>query len=150
MFHGSTKRIEGPIRPSPARDSAGIADNQMRGVYASRKKSVALAIALSKCVKGRACVNLLYSDPSRPPCEILWGELPISGHVYLYTLDERSFAYRGGQWVSATEVRPVGCEKVRIADCGHLMRKLRPLETLRTLAEIYYCAALNRLSGWLR
>lgn len=151
LFHGSIHRIEAALRPSRARDRSGTRENMRVGVYATPKRSVAIAVAICKAVKGRAAVNLLHLDEQRPPGELWWGTVATDRIVYLYTCGSATFEPCQGQWVSPLPVVPVRREELRVGDYLHLLRRVPPHEAVLKLAGCYathvYGAVTARLLG---
>jgi hypothetical protein len=150
LFHGSIHRIEGALRPGRARDLAGTQQNMRLGVYATHKRAVAIAVALCKCVDGKAAVNLLHLNEAIPPAELWWGQVHEDRTIYLYTCPSDTFDYLRGQWVSPSPVVPVQCEELRSGDCLHLLRRVAPYEALLKITACHAARVWNHVARRLR
>jgi len=121
LWHGSIKKHK-VLKPSQAVDLTGIKESNLKGVYATDIKELAIEFTLvdKKYQK--------YADYSKNPVQmvILDGDIRRGEYGYLHKLDSKDFKELpegSHQWVCMKEVKPIEIIKIKVDDYEHLTRK---------------------------
>ena len=112
LWHGSTRKFK-VIRPSQAKDISGHPMSNMKAVYATDIKELAIGFGLvDKKYKK-------FADYSKKPVQmvIINGNIRKGKHFYLYKLSSRCFKEmpRGShQWLSFEKIIPKKIIKLKV------------------------------------
>lgn len=120
LYHGSLKKLKGEMIPFIPQDVGKVKNNIIKGVYATNKKNVAIAMAL---IKPKGIAASLYF---KPPKAIVYRGWPRRKYFYLYTLPRDSFKESpkgSGQWVSRKPIKPIKVERLEVRNYLNLLKK---------------------------
>ena len=132
VWHGSPTKFDGPVKPSQARDVGGHTEQNLKAVYATEDKNLAIAAGL---VERDEDGNwpMVFTDANEKPTQmvVIKGKIREGKKVYLYKLTKDTFRNTGvpegnPEWVSEIPANPVEVEEVSVDDHLHLIRKATP------------------------
>lgn len=121
LYHGSSKKlIRDKLIPKKPTDLGKRKRDIRRGIYASDKKEIAIAMAMISC-KGVEYSSLSFN---KKPFGTIYKGKPQQTYVYLYTLFSDKFKKIGkDEWISSVPIKPIKIEKLKIKDYINLIRK---------------------------
>jgi len=132
LWHGSQTKFDGPVKPSQAEDIGGNPEQNLKAVYATDDKKLAIMIGLVGRDEDGNWPDV-FNNVSEKPLQlvVVSGKIRRGEKVYLYKLPKDAFRNTGvpkdkPEWVSETPVEPCGTEEVNVDDYLHLVRKATP------------------------
>ncbi|MBU3905291.1 MAG: hypothetical protein KJ906_04050 [Nanoarchaeota archaeon] len=132
LYHGSAKELIGnKLIPKKAKDLGKKSENLHTAVYATKKKQIAIAMAIISCrgvYKSSLSFNKSSKSKTYGTIHIGW---PKQEYIYLYTLSSKTFKptdKRGLQWISEKAVKPEKIDKLLVKDYIKLVKKVNKKE----------------------
>ena len=128
LYHGSLHKLRGKsLNPSKPEDVEENKDNLIKGVYATDKKEVAIAMAI---ITDR-CSATLHLKPKKGYYSTVYEGWPTRKIIYLYYLPKNKFfeSPRGShQFVSKNSVKVIKTETIKVKNYIHLLKKANKKE----------------------
>ena len=123
LYHGSSRKIEGKLKPSWGDDSEERPENNLFAVYATDRKDLAIVMAMIGCkdVIGGSIDEYKEGKLNAR----IYGSYPKQEFIYLYHLPAKTFKKTKidkHQFVSLISVRPIKVEKIKVKDYHHLAK----------------------------
>ena len=131
LYHGSPNKLRGDmLNPSWGDDSEERPENNIRGVYATDRKDLAMVMAMVRC---KDVIGGSIEGYKKGKLDArLYGNYPKQEFIYLYYLSSKGFKITRidkHQFVSKVAVKPIKVEKIKVSDYYHLARVATKAET---------------------
>jgi len=131
LYHGSMAKFDGPMEPRQAHDVGGRSTANLKAIYATEDRNLAISIALTE--KNADAFSDFEGIGGAPPGQlvVVRGKIRHGGKLYLYKLPKDTFTNTGQpdlnpEWVSEVAVQPCDREELNVDDYSHLVREAGP------------------------